>query len=422
MNDKRPQLWNGGPWEQPSRPVLTPLHIPAPRPVLRHRERRRGRFSFLIPVLCVLCVLLSLLVGFLIGYIRHIGADPFSPGGWYGYGYDYGDWYGSYYPGEYEEGDLSRAKAPAIPSAEAGSGFTLTLAPQDGTTLSYEAIYARCSPSLVSISARTDLGYQEGTGMVLSEEGYILTNAHIVADTDEVTVTTTDNRRCEASLVGFAPMDDLCVLKIDLPGLVPAVFGDSEELAIGQEVAAIGDALGYRSTITDGIISSIDREVELEGITLTLLQTSAAINTGSSGGMLVDRSGHVIGITTAKMVTSDGSSEAVGFAIPSARLKYVADRLIAGEEVVRGALGITVNTLPVDGVGLEVLEVLDGCDAKAKGICPGDIILKANGLDLTSTQVLTHLKLTLGAGDSITLTVQRGEDIFDVPVVLTAAG
>ena len=426
MNDnKRPELWNGGPWEQPSRPVVTPVSIPAPRPVLRRRDRRRG--SGWTPILCVLCVLLSLTVGLLLAYIRFGGdlyffgfGDRYGYGNWYG---PEGGWYDPYYPQDYfgEEG-LDKSEPPAIPAAGTGSGFVLTLSPRTGEHLSYEEIYARCAPTLVSISARTEQGYQSGTGVVLSEEGYILTNAHIVANANQVEVTTADNRLAQASLVGFAAGEDLCVLKIDLPGLVPALFGDSEELVIGQEVAAIGDALGYRSTITDGIISSIDREVELEGITLTLLQTSAAINSGSSGGVLVDRSGHVVGITTAKIVTSDGSSESVGFAIPSARLKYVADRLIAGKEVVRGALGVTVNTLPVDRVGLEVLEVVEGSDARAKGITAGDVILKANGLDVTSTQVLTHLKLTLGAGDPITLTVQQGEAIFDLEIALMAAG
>jgi len=209
------------------------------------------------------------------------------------------------------------------------------------------------------------------------------------------------------------------VLKVDLTGLTPARFGSSDELHIGEQVAAIGDSLGYRSTITDGIISALDREVDVEDVTMTLIQTSAAINFGNSGGALIDRFGRVVGITTIKIVSGDGSTESMGFAIPSTRVKYVADRLIAGEEIIPGVLGVTVNTLPVDGLGLEVISVTPGSDAQHKGIRPGDILLKANGIDLTSTQILTRLKVSRGAGDSITLTLSRDGQVFDIEVLLT---
>lgn len=416
LDNNRPELWKGGPWEQPSRPVATLPHIPAPRrPVLRVKKTRRR--SPLIGVLCAVIVALVVLVAVLIGQVW--GLWHFDAPQFYGLP-DFPMEYYDPYAGEYDDA-LSTALPPTIPAAPTGTGVTVELVPDGGQPLTYEEIYRRCAPSIVSISAQTPHAIHAGTGIVLTRDGYILTNAHIVAGADYVEVVTHDNRFAAAALVGFAAGDDLAVLKVELTGLTPAVFGDSDDLNIGEDVAAIGDSLGYRSTMTEGIISALDREVELEGVTLTLIQNSAAINSGSSGGALVDRYGHVIGLTTAKIVSGDGSSEAMCFAIPSVRLKYAADRLIAGEEVVRGMLGITVSTRPVDGPGLEVLEVAPESDACAQGIRPGDIILRANGVDILSAQTLTRLKLTLGAGDRLALTVRRGEEIFDVAIVLAPA-
>lgn len=414
MND----LWQGGPWEQPSRPVLIPPHIPQPpQPVLRVRKRRRSLLPILIPIAVVCAIALAVVIawynGIFPGYHMEFGRPTFDAGDFpFSFPYDGYD-------------DRNRAveedytTSPSIPAAETGSGVTITLQGAKGEALSYEEIYNTCAPSIVSITTGTRTGASTGTGIVLTDDGYVLTNAHVVAGGQYVEVVTFDNRIANAALVGFDATEDLAVLKVELNGLTPARFGSSDELRIGEQVAAIGDSLGYRSTITDGIVSALDREVDVDDVTMTLIQTSAAINFGNSGGALIDRYGRVVGITTVKIVSGDGSSESMGFAIPSTRVKYVADRLIAGEEIVPAALGITVTSLPVDGLGLEVLSVSRGSDALEKGLLAGDILLKANGLDLTSTQVLTRLKLTLGAGDTITFTVQRGDEVFDLDVSLT---
>ena len=138
-------------------------------------------------------------------------------------------------------------------------------------------------------------------------------------------------------------------------------------MRIGDPVAAIGDPLGYRSTITDGIVSALDREVEVDGVTMVLIQTSAAINFGNSGGALINQYGQVVGITTIKIVTDDGSAEALGFAIPSTRVKYVVDALIDGREIQTGVFGFTVITSPTDSGGLEIREVDPASDAYTKG-------------------------------------------------------
>ena len=211
------------------------------------------------------------------------------------------------------------------------------------------------------------------------------------------------------------------LLKVDAQGLTPAEFGDSSALRIGDPVAAIGDPLGYRSTITDGIVSALNREVDVDGVTMVLIQTSAAINFSNSGGALINQYGQVVGITTVKIVTDDGSTEALGFAIPSVRVKYVADALIAGEEIRTGAFGFTVYTFPSEGGGLELMEVHPSSDAWAKGLRAGDILIAANGQPVTSTQDLTQLKQALGPGDVVTLTYLRDGQSYTVEVALVDA-
>ena len=226
------------------------------------------------------------------------------------------------------------------------------------------------------------------------------------------------NRTLPASLVGFDAVEDLAVLKVEAEGLVPAQFGDSNALRIGEPVAALGDSLGYRATFTDGIVSALDREVEVDDVNMALIQTSAAINYGNSGGPLLNQYGQVIGINTVKIVTEDGSAESLGFAIPSRRVKYVVDRLIAGEEVKAGVFGFMVSTAPEEGGGFRLRSVERESDAWAKGLRAGDILTEANGVPITGLQDLTRLKLGLGAGDSVTLTYLRGGEQFTVDVEL----
>jgi S1-C subfamily serine protease len=254
--------------------------------------------------------------------------------------------------------------------------------------------------------------------VVLTRDGYIITNAHVVAGARDVRVLLHSNRILPASLVGFDAVEDLAVLKVEAEDLTPAQFGDSNDLRIGEPVAALGDSLGYRSTFTNGIVSSLGREVEVDGITMVLIQSSAAINFGNSGGPLLNQYGQVMGINTIKIVTEDGSAEGLGFAIPSRRVKYVADRLIAGEEIKTGVFGFSVNTIPVEGGGLELLDVEENSDAWAKGLRVGDILTGADGMPIIGYEDLTRLKLGLGPGDTVSLTYLRNGAQFTVDVEL----
>ena len=403
MSDQNRELWQGGPWERPSPSPLPLPAVPQYGPVLRPRRRRRRRWPWFAGLLSLILVL-SLSALLLREWLPLASNPP-----------DRGD--ESPYPVQERSTD-----PPSIPRAATGTGVTLSLLPAAGEALSYGQIYEKCLPSIVSISSLSPSAYSTGTGIVLTEDGYIITNAHLVAGADLVQVTLWTNDILEASLVGFDADEDLAVLKVDAQGLTPAEFGDSASLRIGDPVAALGDPLGYRATLTDGIISSLDREVDVDGVTMVLIQTSAAINFGNSGGALISQYGQVVGVTTIKIVSDDGSAESLGFAIPSARVKYVVDALIAGEPVRPGVFGFTVNTRPLEGGGLELADVDPVSDAWAQGLRPGDVILSANGQPVTGIQDLSRIKLSLGAGDPVTLTCRRDGAEFTVQVLLIDAG
>ena len=408
MDERNNDLWQGGPWER-SDPrgrmpgAMPPRYVP-PRPVLRPRRRKR-RFS--LPVCMGLAALLVALVaiGAVMGSLWPV---QLLPGGDEDYAYRQ--------PGHDEE--KLDTTPPAIPRAETGTGVTVELRQDSGESLTYTQIYDKNLPSMVSIQAEDAKSYSTGTGVVLTADGYLITNAHVVAGADKVQVACADNRVLDAALVGFDAREDLAVLKVEADDLIPAEFGDSFALRCGDPVAAIGDPLGYRSTITDGIVSALDRDVEVDGTSMVLIQTSAAINMGNSGGALINQYGQVVGITTVKIVTDDGSAESLGFAIPSRRVKYVADTLIAGKQVRRGIFGFTVLTRTAQGGGLTLDSVDKTSDAYAKGLRAGDVLTAADGQSLNAVEDLVRLKQSMGAGDTVSLTYVRSGQSRTVSVAL----
>ena len=408
MDERNNDLWQGGPWERSdprgSMPGAMPPRYVPPRPVLRPRRRKR-RFS--LPVCMGLAALLVSLVA--IGAVMDsLWPVQLLPGG----DEDY-----AYRQPNHDEEKLDTTP-PAIPRAETGTGVTVELCPDSGESLTYTQIYDKNLPSMVSIQAEDAKSYSTGTGVVLTADGYLITNAHVVAGADKVQVACADNRVLDAALVGFDAREDLAVLKVEADDLTPAEFGDSFALRCGDPVAAIGDPLGYRSTITDGIVSALDRDVEVDGTSMVLIQTSAAINMGNSGGALINQYGQVVGITTVKIVTDDGSAESLGFAIPSRRVKYVADTLIAGKQVRRGIFGFTVLTRTAQGGGLTLDSVDKTSDAYAKGLRAGDVLTAADGQSLNAVEDLVRLKQSMGAGDTVSLTYVRSGQSRTVSVAL----
>ena len=297
--------------------------------------------------------------------------------------------------------------------------------------LCLQDIYSSVIDSVVSISSMTSSGTSSGTGIIMSSDGYVITNHHVITGALVISVLTNDNQEYEAALVGSDEMSDLAVLKIDARGLQAAEFGDSSKLRVGDSVVAIGDPLGVqlRGTMTNGIISAINRDLTVGDRTMTLIQTNAALNNGNSGGPLINCYGQVIGINTVKMssyYTATASVEGLGFAIPISVAKPIIDELIENGYVAgRPAIGISGDSLPSyyrtyyrlpDGV--YVTSVNEGSDAKAKGIREGDIVTAINGEKICSIDELNTVKNQYAAGDEVTLTVYRSGTYYEVTVTL----
>lgn len=317
------------------------------------------------------------------------------------------------------------------PSAPIGDGTTLAVSgtPEHSTRLTMQEIYKKCVPSIVSVTANYDYGEGGGTGIIMSADGYIITNTHVIEDCMSITVTTADGADYDAAVVGSDASTDLCVLKIDARGLTPAEFGDSAILEVGDEAYAIGNPLGQTLTMTNGIISGIDRTVQISGYTMTLLQTSAPINSGNSGGPLINIYGQVIGVTNAKLTSYYTTVEGIGFAIPVATTKPIVDELIANGKIVRPVVGITVITVDATlsayydmPVGVVINSVTPGTDADSKGLLEGDLILAINGIDVATSDELRAVIAEYGVGDTVVLEIERkgdlGSERFTVEIVL----
>ena len=296
--------------------------------------------------------------------------------------------------------------------------------------LSLQEIYARNIDSVVSISCRMAGGSATGTGVILTETGYIVTNCHVVDGAVEISVLLTDDRTFPATLVGQDAASDLAVQHIDGEGLVPAQFGDDRQLQVGDSVAAIGDPLGieFRGTLTDGIVSAINRDVTTGGRTMTLIQTNAALNSGNSGGPLINCYGQVIGINTLKIGTFTDASgvDGLGFAIPSSTVKTITEQLIRqGYVSGRPLLGISGETvsrfyqlyyrMPS---GLYITQVTSGSPAYEAGIREGDILLSVNGSQILYQEDLDSFLYGAQVGDEVEVVIYRGGKQYQATLTL----
>jgi len=296
--------------------------------------------------------------------------------------------------------------------------------------LSLQEIYVQNIPSVVSISCTGYNTGSTGTGVILSPDGHIVTNAHVVDGAGSISVLLTDDRILEATLIGSDEISDLAVLHVEAQDLVPALFGDSTQLRVGDTVAAIGDPLGvkYRGTYTDGIVSAINRDVEMDGRTMTLIQTNAALNSGNSGGPLINCYGQVIGINTMKIgaFTDSAGVEGIGFAIPSATVKDIVDQLVTqGYVSGRPTLGLEGEALSSFyqhyyrlPAGLFITYVAPGSDAEAKGIENGDMLLSVDGQRITTMEDLKSLLYDREVGQTVEVIIYRSGDRYQVSLVL----
>lgn len=338
---------------------------------------------------------------------------------------DWRDYFDSFYI--VDDSDRGDSRIPAV---EERPAWQMELKPAEETEKSLQELYSDCVGSIVSISSYIDgeTGYYWGSGIVLTEDGLILTNSHLIQGCDSARVMLSDNTEYLAELVGEDRTSDLAVLRIDAQGLTPAVFGESDSLSIGQRVAAIGNPLGeeFRATLTDGIISGIDRGINHDGSSMNLLQTNTAINEGSSGGALYNMFGQVVGVTNMKMMSNYSSIEGICFAIPSVTVRSVVNALIRDGKVLgRPAVGVTVGMISAEAAGhydlpygLYVSGVSEGSDASEKGIREGDIITAVNGSPARTSDDILRVRDGLSVGDTITFTIWRDGESFDVDVAL----
>ncbi|MDB5812644.1 MAG: 2-alkenal reductase [Betaproteobacteria bacterium] len=272
--------------------------------------------------------------------------------------------------------------------------------------------------------AQTRRSASLGSGVIVSEKGYILTNHHVVEAADEIEVALADTRRAKARVVGSDPETDLAVLKLELKGLPAVTFAQSDQARVGDIVLAIGNPFGVGQTVTSGIISALGRSHLGINTFENFIQTDAAINPGNSGGALVDVNGNLIGINSA-IYTRTGGSQGIGFAIPSSLARQVMEQIIETGTVTRGWVGIGVQdltaelaeTLKLEKVtGALVTEVVTASPADQAGIKPGDVLLGVEGKAVTDYFSTLNSISALQPGKTATLKLQRARKEFDVKV------
>ena len=326
--------------------------------------------------------------------------------------------------------EIFKEKRTTIPRVKGDPAVRLRCEAQQGEKLSIQDVYEKVNPATVLVVADEGDKASVGTGVIMTADGYIVTNAHVISGGKSCWIALDTGYTYDAELVGFDKDRDLAVLKaVDAADLPAAEFGDSDRCRVGDTVYAIGNPLGIelRGTLTDGIISAINRDVMMEGRVMTLLQTNAALNNGNSGGPLINEYGQVIGINTLKMSGNGGEDEAtvegLGFALPSSDLCYVVNDIIANGRF-RGvpAMGILViNDTAADGSPqVSVYSVTEGGGGAEAGLQAGDVLLAADGQTVHDINDLMAVRRTHIADETITLTVLRDERTFEAAVTLYA--
>ena len=325
--------------------------------------------------------------------------------------------------------NISGAEKTTIPRIQGEAGVSLVCTAPAWEKLSIQDMYEKVNPSTVLVVA--DKGEQAsiGTGVIMTADGYIITNAHVISGGKDCWIALDTGYTYDAKLVGYSEERDLAVLKaVDAADLPAASFGDSDLCRVGDTVYAIGNPLGVelRGTLTDGIISAINRDVQVDGRVMTLLQTTAALNNGNSGGPLINEYGQVVGINTLKMSGNGSEMEAtvegLGFAVPISDACFVVNDIIANGRF-RGVpvLGVMVIESTDNGGQVSIYTVSEGSGAEEAGLLPGDVLLRADGQTLHSIHDLMAVRRTHLVGDTMTLTVLRDGQTFDADVPLYAS-
>lgn len=357
-------------------------------------ERRPGLFSYLAIAI----------LGAVIGGIIVLYASPMIAGG----------------PQKQNNTDLSQSPPPIV--SDSGSPV-IEIAEQVG-------------PTVVGISSRVDVSsfftHQpvergSGSGVIFDEQGFIVTNYHVIQDADRLIVTLPDGKKVSGEVAGADPRTDLAVIKVSAKGLKAATFGDSDKIRVGELAVAIGNPLGEElaSTVTAGVISALNRSVDINEQRFRLIQTDAAINPGNSGGALVNSRGQVIGINSIKIV--DINVEGLNFAIPSNTVKPIVESIIKNGKVIRpwiGIMGGDVNPALADQFNLEVesgvfiSELPPGSPAAEAGIKSGDVIISFENQEINDFTDLRNIIDKHKIGDKVQIVVIRGKEEKTFTLVL----
>ncbi len=355
------------------------------------------------------------------------------------------------------EPDAQATPAPMTPSIPESAAPVLTPAPnpdpayREGMAQPFDAasleslpdIIDAASPGVVGIlnyqsAARPVVGEPRlagsGSGFVLTDAGYIVTNQHVVENAEQLKVSLPDGTIIDATLIGSDVMSDVAVLKVEAEGLKPLPIGDSDTIRVGEFVLAIGNPISadeLYGSVTFGIISAKARQINIDGFSNEYMQTDAAVNPGNSGGPLINMRGEVIGVTSAKYTTAGYddlgnsiSSEGIGFALPINNVMKIVDTLIGEGKVVRPGIGVTITTIDEETAqennmepGVYVYSVTLGGPSDAAGLKVDDRLVALDGVELDQDGFIDVIR-SKTVGDTITFTVQRGTETLEIPVTV----
>lgn len=321
--------------------------------------------------------------------------------------------------------DTASVESVWLPTCSAGD-IRLSFADHAAEALTPQEVYAKVGPAVVTVmTEKVNGGVSIGTGVIVSAEGYMLTNYHVVRGSYACVVITADNATHDTLYVAGDPDSDLAVLKIVGEGFPAAEIGDSAELVVGDVVYAIGSPLGaeLQGTFTNGIVSALNREMEVEGRPMILLQTNTALNMGNSGGPLINQYGQVVGINIMKMMSNYSTVEGLSFSIPTRRVKRLTNEMLAyGEVAPEPLLGITVEVLstklPDGTVGARIRGISPGSAAEAAGLLAEDIIVSIDGTPIRGSADVLAVRGWYSLGDTMPVRIWRNGEYLDMSLIL----
>ena len=379
-------------------------------------EKKNGKLVFLLVCVAVFSLVLGSVLSGVIGYIHDMQKDTVVEVS---------------APAQIEEEiEMVERELPKKVVTNVGDK---SLTPREVYAENVHSVVGVCTSGTTNVWGQITATSCSGTGFIFSEDGYIITNHHVIEGADKITVTTYDDREYDAKLIGSDKDNDVALLKIEAEKLRAVSVAEMEKVEVGEQVIAIGNPLGELTfTMTQGYISALDREINTNGVPINMLQTDAAINSGNSGGPLFDMNGNVVGMTTAKFSGNSGGSgasiEGIGFAIPVDdvlrivyELKehgYVTDRAYLGISVKdTDAAAAAIYNLPV---GIYVADVTQGSCSEKAGMLAGDIIIDFDGTKVETRNDLLSAMSKYREGDTVTVTVLRAGARVELTVTLDA--